>query len=177
MNPGLPIPKSSKAAAPVQRDPRAYFSKETIAKFDRQRAQYPTTRSALIPILHYAQEEKGWLSRETIDHVAAYLEMAPIQVWEVVTFYPMFHLKPVGKHVVWICRNISCDLRGCGDLIAHVEKKYQIEPGGTTPDGKITFKLAECLGGCAQAPVADIDGIYHENLTVEEFDRLLGGLR
>lgn len=167
MSPGLPIPQSSARAANAT-DPRAYFSKETLARFDAQVKQYPTTRSALIPILHYAQEEKGWISRETIEMVASYLKLAPIQVWEVATFYPMFHLKPVGRHVAWVCRNIACDLRGCNEIIDTFKKKCGIGPDETTPDGKLTLKLAECLGGCAQAPVMDIDGQYYENLTPEQ---------
>ncbi|MFN0206035.1 MAG: NADH-quinone oxidoreductase subunit NuoE [Planctomycetota bacterium] len=176
MSPGIPVPNATNHAA-AAKNPRAYFTKETIAKFDAQAAQYPSSRAALIPILHYAQDEKGWLSHETLEMVALFLNLAPIHVWEVVTFYPMFHLKPAGKHVVWVCRNISCDLRGCQDLIQTIETKYKIKPGETTPDGKLTFKLAECLGGCAQAPVADLDGEYHENLTPAQLEKLLGELK
>ncbi|MBI3820500.1 MAG: NADH-quinone oxidoreductase subunit NuoE [Planctomycetes bacterium] len=176
MSGGLPIPKPA-AAAPNVKDPRACFSKETIARFDAQVKQYPTTRSALIPILHYAQEEKGWISRETIEMVAVYLKLAPIQVWEVATFYPMFHLQPVGRHVAWVCRNISCDLRGCNEIIDAFHKKCGVAPGQTTADGKLTLRLAECLGGCAQAPVMDIDGTYYENLTPEQVGSILDRLK
>jgi NADH-quinone oxidoreductase subunit E len=169
------MPRPSAPAAPVK-DPRAYFSKETLARFDAQVRQYPEKRAALIPILHYAQEEKGWLSRETLEMVAAYLTMPAIQVWEVATFYPMFFLRPKGRHVVWICRNISCDLRGAPELVKLAEEKCGVHPDRTTADGKLTLKLAECLGGCASAPVVDIDGKFHENLTPEQFGSLLEGL-
>lgn len=172
----LPLPRKSTAPAAAA-DAHTYFSKATVAKFEAQVKQYPTTRSALIPILHYAQEEKGWISRETIEVVARYLKLAPIQVFEVASFYPMFHLKPVGRHVVWVCRNISCDLRGAQEIIHTIEKKCGIHPDETTPDGKLTLKLAECLGGCAQAPVMDLDGQYHEFLTPAQVETLIDQLK
>lgn len=175
MSSGLPIPKKT-PAAPPRPDPRAHFAKETIARFESQVEQYPEKRAALIPILHYAQEEKGWLSRETLECVAAFLGLPLIQVWETASFYPMFHLERVGRHVAWICRNISCDLRGATELVEAARAQCGIRPGETTPDGKVTLRLAECLGGCAAAPVAEIDGKYHENLTPERLALLLQSL-
>jgi len=173
----LPLRKPSAAQPAAASDPRTYFSAATLAKFDAQVAQYPDPKAALIPILHYAQEEKGWISRETCEVIATYLKMPAIRVWEVMTFYPMFHQEPVGRHVAWVCRNISCDLRGADEIVATFHKKCGIEPGETTSDGKLTLKLAECLGGCAAAPMMDVDGVYHENLTPESVERLLDGLK
>jgi NADH-quinone oxidoreductase subunit E len=182
MSSGLPIPK--KAAPPAaKKDPRAYFTKETIAKFEALVKQYPRQsaesmpRAALIPILHHAQDEKGWLSIETIEHVAAYLGLAPIQVWETASFYPMFHRKPVGRNVVWVCRNIACDLRGAPDVIAKIRERFGIGPEETTEDGRVTLKLAECLGGCTAAPVMEIGGQYHENLTPAKATGIIDSLK
>jgi NADH-quinone oxidoreductase E subunit len=176
VSPGLPIPKK-KQAPPAKKDPAAYFSKDTIAKFDAQVKQYPQPRAALVPILHYAQDEKGWLSRETLEQVAAYLRLAPIQVWEVASFYPMFHRRPVGRNVVWVCRNIACDLRGACEVIERIHEKFGIHPEETTSDGRITLKLAECLGGCTAAPVMEIGGQYHENLTPAKATGILDSLK
>lgn len=176
MSRGIPKPKPAPPPPPA-RDPRAYFSKETLARFESQVRQYPEKRAALVPILQYAQEEKGWLSRETLDQVAAFLSLPPIQVYEVASFYPMFFLEPKGRHVVWICRNIACDLRGAPELVKIAKERCGIGPDATTPDGRLTLKLAECLGGCTAAPVVDVDGTYHERLTAEAFGTLLEKLR
>ncbi len=181
MSTGLPLPRPAapkNAASPAETapDPRTYFSAETLARFDAQVAQVPEARAALIPILHHAQAEKGWLARETILAVAAYLKLPAIRVWETATFYPMFHRAPVGRHVAWVCRNISCDLRGATEIVGAFRRKCGIEPGETTSDGRLTLLLAECLGGCTAAPMMDLDGEYHENLTPESVERILDGL-
>jgi NADH-quinone oxidoreductase subunit E len=176
VTPGLPMPKKAPASPPPP-DPKRHFRAETVARFDAWTAQYPDPRAALIPILHAAQDEKGWLARDTLEAVAAYVKLPFIRVYEVASFYPMFHLAPVGKHVAWVCRNISCDLRGASQIVEAFRRKCGIGPDQTTPDGKLTLKLAECLGGCASAPVVDLDGTYHENLDVAQVEKLIAGLR
>jgi NADH-quinone oxidoreductase subunit E len=172
----IPVPRPRAVETPAV-DPRRHFSAETLARFEAQAARYPQRRAALIPMLHFAQEEKGWLSPETIEAVAAVLELEPIIVHEVATFYPMFHRAPVGRHVAWVCRNISCDLRGAREVVDTIRRRCGIAPGETTADGRLTLKLAECLGGCSWAPVMEVDGVYHESLDPAKVESILDGLR
>lgn len=138
---------------------------------------YPERQAALIPALHRCQEENGgWLSPDVLEALSEQLGLEPVEVFGVASFYPMFHLRPVGKHVVGICRNISCDLRGAEDVIAQVCRLTGARPGGTSPDGKFTVELVECQGACTAAPMLDLDGTYHENLDSEKVERILGEL-
>jgi len=171
----LPLPKPRAAESAVE--PRTHFSAATIAKFDALVKQYPESRAALIPMLHLAQDEKGWLSKDTLAAVGAYLKLPVIRVYEVASFYPMFHLEPVGRHVAWVCRNIACDLRGATQIVETFRRACGIGPGETTPDGKLTLKLAECLGACTAAPMMDVDGEYHENLDPKRVEQILRELR
>jgi NADH-quinone oxidoreductase subunit E len=141
-------------------------------------AKYPTDQkqSAVIAALRIAQDAHGWLSTELMDAVAEYLEMPRIAVYEVATFYSMFDLKPVGRHKVCICTNISCMLCGSGDIVRHLEKKLGIRLGETTPDGKFTLKEVECLAACAGAPMFQIGTTFYENLTPEKVDEILDNL-
>jgi NADH-quinone oxidoreductase subunit E len=138
--------------------------------------KYPEKRAALIPALHRCQEELGgWISPDTMEDVAAYFDLEPVEVYGVASFYPMFHLRPVGKHVVSVCHNISCDLRGARDILARVCKITGAPVHGTSPDGRFTVHTVECQGACANAPMLDLDGVYHEDLDVDEVERILGG--
>lgn len=145
-----------------------------IAKFPEGRQ-----RSAVIAALHAAQHEnRGFLTPEIMDAVAAYLDMPPIQVYEVATFYSMFETKPVGHHSISVCTNISCMLRGADDIVAHIERKLGIKTGESTPDGKFYLKREEeCLAACCGAPMMMIDHVYHENLTTADVDRVLDELK
>lgn len=139
-------------------------------------AKYPSDQkqSAILPALRFAQEEhQGWLSKELIEAVAAYLEMPAIAAFEVATFYSMYELNPVGKHKISLCTNIACMLRGSEDIVAHLENKLAIKLGETTADGKITLREVECLGSCGTAPVCHIGHRYYENLTPEKMDEIL----
>jgi NADH-quinone oxidoreductase subunit E len=144
-----------------------------VAKFppDRQ-------RSAVIAALHAAQHENGgYLTVELMDAVASYLGLPPIQVYEVAEFYSMFETKPVGRHSVSICTNISCMLRGADDLVAHVEAKLGIKTGQSTEDGRIYLKQEEeCLAACCGAPMMMVDHRYYENLSTEQVDEILDAL-
>jgi NADH-quinone oxidoreductase subunit E len=138
--------------------------------------KYPEKRAALIPALHRCQEELGgWISPDTMEDVAAYFDLEPVEVYGVASFYPMFHLRPVGKHVVSVCHNISCDLRGARDILARVCRITGAPVHGTSPDGRFTVHTVECQGACANAPMLDLDGVYHEDLDVDEVERILGG--
>ncbi len=135
-------------------------------------------RSAVLAALHAVQQEnKGYLTIESMDAVAAYLELPTIQVYEVGSFYSMFQTKPVGRHNVAICTNISCMLRGADDIVEHVEAKLGIRLGDSTADGRIYLKREEeCLAACCGAPMMMVDHGYHENLTKEKVDEILDGL-
>jgi len=149
-------------------------------EIERWKARFPdgNQRSAVISALHAVQHEnEGYLTAELMNAVAEYLALPSIQVYEVATFYSMFQTKPVGRHNVAICTNVSCMLRGADDLVEHVEKKLGIELGESTDDGRIYLKREEeCLAACCGAPMMMVDHKYHENLTTEQVDDILDGL-
>jgi NADH-quinone oxidoreductase subunit E len=152
------------------------FNHETLDLVDRIKSRYPAgkQKSALLPVLHIAQAENGgWLSSEIMEYVASLLEIQPIEVFEVATFYSMFNLKPVGNCVIEVCQTGPCWLNGSDEIIAHFEKRLGIKPGETTPDGKFTVKTVECLAACGNAPVIQVGTEYHENMTVQKADDLL----
>lgn len=156
------------------------FSELTLAKVREIIGRYPEgkQKSALIPVLHLAQAEfDGWLSPETMDYVASLLNILPIEVYEVATFYSMFNLKPVGKCVLEVCRTGPCCLKGSEDLIEYLKNKLNIKVGETTPDGMFTLKAVECLASCGTAPMMQVGEDYHENLTPEKLDGLLEGFK
>ncbi len=157
---------------------KSLLSPGALEAIERECAKYPPEwrRSAVMAALRIAQEELGWLSRETMDFVAELLGMRPIEVYEVATFYSMYDLKPVGRHKINVCTNISCMLCGAGDIVAHLESKLGIKLGETTPDGRFTLKEVECLAACGGAPMMQIGGTYHENLTPARVDEILKGL-
>ena len=130
----------------------------------------------LLPALHAAQDEFGWLPGEVMDAVAEYIEIHPAQVREVASFYTMYNLKPVGKYNLKICTNVSCALRGAEDLVEYCEERMGIKCGQTTPDMKFTVEKEECLGACGTAPVMWLNKEYHENLDVPKMQEILDGL-
>jgi len=139
--------------------------------------RYPEKRSALIPILHEVQAEVGYLSPEAVEWVAGYLGLSPADVMSVASFYDMLSLEPVGKHLIYVCQNLTCTLLGAERLIRHLESKLGVRTGETTPDGKITLKRMECLASCGTAPSIQVDGVYHHQVTPEKLDALLDELR
>ncbi|MFN5705434.1 MAG: NADH-quinone oxidoreductase subunit NuoE [bacterium] len=152
------------------------FSKETLEIINQMIARYPEGKhkSALIPVLHLAQAEfGGWLSTETMDHVAEVLQLKPIEVYEVASFYSMFNLKPVGKCVLEVCHTGPCAINGAEDLVKYLEQKLNIKVGETTADGMFTLKEVECLGSCGTAPMLQCGRDYFENLTNEKVDTML----
>jgi len=149
-------------------------------ELDRWVERFPAgrQRSAIIAGLRAAQHENhGFLTRELMDGVATYLEVPPIQVYEVATFYSMFEIEPVGRHCVSVCTNVSCMLRGGDELLAHIEGKLGIRVGESTADGRIFLKREEeCLAACCGAPMMMVDHQYFENLSPERVDEILDGL-
>lgn len=146
------------------------------AELDQLCARYPQRRAALLPILHRVQEERGWISREAMEEVAGYLDVPPVEVQGVVSFYPMFRQEPGGRHEVWVCRNISCHLTGAEELLRAIEQRFGVKPGETSADGRFTLRAAQCLGACGYGPMMDVDGRYHEHLTPERAVEILEGL-
>ena len=152
------------------------FSDAARAEFERLLTRYPDRKAVILPALHLAQREFGHVSDEAIVYVAGLVGISPAQIEGVATFYTMYNRQPVGKYHVQICRNISCSLLGAEHLIEHVAGKLGVKPGGTTPDGKFTLSLAECLGSCGTAPVMQVNDDYYENLTEASIDAILDKL-
>ena len=156
------------------------LSEHVREEIDRWRQRFPQDRqrSAVIGALHAAQHENdGYLTVELMNGVAEYLDLPTIQVYEVATFYSMFQTRPVGRHNVAICTNVSCMLRGADEIVEHVEKKLGIRTGESTEDGRVYLKKEEeCLAACCGAPMMMVDHKYHENLTLEQVDEILDGL-
>jgi NADH-quinone oxidoreductase subunit E len=154
------------------------LSQNSLEQIDRELVKYPAERkrSAVIASLRIAQEEHGWLSREVMDFIAKRLELRPIEVYEVATFYTMFDLEPHGRHKICVCTNVSCMLCGSDGLLEHIRKRYGAGLGETTADGRFTFQEVECLCACAGAPVVQIGKRYYENVTPESLDEMLSVL-
>ena len=157
-------------------DSKPRFSDAAMALVQKIIKRYPEGRqkSALLPVLHLAQAEfGGWLSPETMDYVASILNLKPIEVYEVASFYTMYNLRPVGKCVLEVCRTGPCMLRGSDDIIEYLENKLSIKDGETTADGMFTLKTVECLASCGTAPMMQVGDNYIENLTSEKLDVIL----
>ena len=155
------------------------FSEENLGAARRHIAKYPQGRqaSAVLPLLDLAQRQNGgWLTLQALDYVADFLQMPPIRVYEVATFYTMFNLQPVGRHTVQVCTNVPCWLRGSDDIIAACRHKLGIDIGETTPDGAFTLSEGECLGACVNAPMMVIGDVYYEDLTPESTTAILEAL-
>lgn len=153
------------------------FGNEFYAEMDRIQRFYPNKRAMLLPALHAAQGERGWISDETMQDVADFLGIPKTQVLEVVSFYHWFKMKPVGKYNLQFCNNIACWLRGSEDLIHHAEQKCKAKLGETTKDGLFTLSEVECLGSCGTAPVCQINNDYHENFDIQKLDKVLEEFR
>jgi len=152
------------------------FSEEKLKKVNELISHYPEgkQKSALLPLLHMAQDEFGnWLDAPVMDYVAELLNIKPIEVYEVATFYSMYNLKPVGKYMFEVCQTGPCMLRGSDDLIAYIEEKLGIKPGETTTDGLFTLKTVECLGACGYAPMMQLGKKYREHLTRQKIDAII----
>ena len=153
------------------------LSETLLRKFDALIARYPLKRSAMIPLLLYAQDEVGHVSEEVIAEVARRVDVRPIEVVEVIGYYSMLRRQPVGKHHVQVCTNISCMLRGSDELFEHCCKKLGIQAKQTTPDGLFSIEEVECLGACTGAPALQINYDYYENITPKKFDELIEELK
>jgi NADH-quinone oxidoreductase subunit E len=154
------------------------FGPEELALVQKIISRYPEGRqkSALLPVLHVAQAYWGWCSVPVMDYVASLLGIEPIEVYEVASFYTMFHLEKTGKHVLEVCRTGPCCLLGAEDILDYLQKKLNVKIGGTSADGKFTLKTVECLAACGFAPVMQIREQYYEHLSPEGLDKLMDEL-
>ncbi len=165
----MPAP-SAPAAGPVR------FSEAQLAEVRRLQALYPVPRAALLPVLRLAQETFGHVSPAVEVYVAGLFDLSPAHVHEVVTFYTLFYQRPVGRHVLAVCHNLSCTLAGAEDVLAHLKTRLGIEPGETTPDGRVTLLRVECLCACEVAPMMQVDDEYVGPLDRATVDRVLAEL-
>ena len=152
------------------------FSDQKLKEVEQIIQRYPEgkQKSAVIPVLHLAQEEfGGWLSAETMDYVASVLNLQPIEVYEVATFYSMYNLKPVGRYLFEVCQTGPCMLNGSDNIIKYIFEKLGIKPGETTSDGMFTLKTVECLGACGYAPMMQLGKNFREHLTKEKIDSII----
>ncbi|HEX8461479.1 MAG TPA: NAD(P)H-dependent oxidoreductase subunit E [Segetibacter sp.] len=156
------------------------FSEKSLAKVQEIIERYPQgkQKSALLPVLHLAQEEFGnWLDTPVMDYVADLLSITPIEVYEVATFYSMYNMKPVGKFLFEVCQTGPCMLRGSDEIINYIKSKLGIGVGETTEDGLFTLKVVECLGACGYAPMMQLGKHYKEHLTPEKVDAIIAECR
>ena len=154
---------------------RQFVTAAELKEIDKWIAKYPKEerQSAVMSALMIVQEHQGYLTKDMMDAVAVYLEMPAIAVYDVATFYSMYEHKPLGRHLINVCTNISCKLRNSAAVVDHLEKKLDIKLGETTADGLFTLRSVECLGACVNAPMMQVDKAYHENLTAEKIDAVL----
>lgn len=152
------------------------FTAEAKAELDRLFAAYPRRQAAILPALYLAQKEFGHVSLEAMEYVASLTGASPAYVYGVATFYTMYNKQQVGRHLVQVCCNISCALRGADEVFEHISAKLGIKKGETTPDGKFTLMKVECLGACGNAPMMQINDNYYEDLTPDKVDEILNKL-
>ena len=179
--PQSPSPASISFHKPMSREQAEdLLSAHTRGTIDHWLTKYPPEqrRSALLAALREAQHQnQGYLTPELMDAVAVYLDLPPIYVYEAASFYSMFETRPVGRHSVSICTNVSCMLCGSDEIVAHIERKLGIKVGESTPDGRIHLKQEEeCLASCCGAPMMMVDHVYHEKLTPKKVDQILDAL-
>ncbi|MEE9166737.1 MAG: NAD(P)H-dependent oxidoreductase subunit E [Candidatus Neomarinimicrobiota bacterium] len=139
-------------------------------------SQYPDRRSALLPLLHMATAEAGYITQPIINAVARIVEAHPSEIMETVSFYSMLHTAPKGEFILQICQTLPCSIRGADNLVDHLCERLSIQPGETTKDGKFTVMKVECLGACDIAPLVQVNNDHHEKMTVEKLDKLLKSL-
>lgn len=155
------------------------FNESELQQINTLLARYPSKMSATLPLLHMVQRREGWVSPDAIEEVARLLELTRIHVADVVSFYTMYHRKPIGKHLVSVCRTLCCQLVGQEDLSAYLRQRFSLTDDHVATDSSGTFTVehVECLGACGAGPVVIIDGQYHERVTVQRLGELLDGLQ
>ena len=168
---------SALASTPPLVDQPVRFSEAQLGEVRRLQGLYPERRAALLPVLRMAQDTFGYISLAVEVYVAELFDLAPAHVHEVVTFYTLFFRQPVGRHVISVCHNLSCSLRGAEDIVTYLQERLGVEAGETTPDGRVTLLRVECLCACEAAPMMQVDEEYVGPLDRGTIDRVLEGLR
>lgn len=153
------------------------FNPENQKKFQEILTRYPAKQAAILPTLWLAQDQFSTITLEVMEYIAKLLEISPAHVYGVATFYTMFHLKPVGRHHIQVCRTLSCALMGAEGIVDYLKKKLKLEEGGVTPDGRFSLTTVECLASCGTAPAMMINEKYYENLNPKKIDEILSGLK
>ncbi|HED05301.1 MAG TPA: NADH-quinone oxidoreductase subunit NuoE [Ignavibacteria bacterium] len=153
------------------------FTEENLKKIDNVLKKYPTKKAAVMPVLYMAQEQNGWISNEVMKEIARILEITPQDVLGVVTFYTMYYQKPMGKHHIQVCTNVSCMLRGGYELLDKVKEKLGIDIGEITDDLQFSIEEVECMGSCGTAPMIAVNETYYENLNVQKVEEILESLK
>ncbi|HXG39030.1 MAG TPA: NADH-quinone oxidoreductase subunit NuoE [Bacteroidota bacterium] len=152
------------------------LSEQNLQKLEELKKKYPTTKALVLPVLWMVQEEHGYISIDAMKYVAQLLNVPYSHIYGVVTFYTMFHSKPIGKHHIEVCTNVSCMLRGSKKIVHHLEQKLGIKMGQTSADRKWTLSEVECMGSCGTAPMFAIGEEYYENLTLDKVDKIVDSL-
>lgn len=166
------------ATMQIERREEPYLDESLKEELEKQVIpRYPTRRAATLPVLHAVQEKHNWIPLQAVEEVAAFLKLSPSDVLDTATFYEEFWLQPKGKYLIMICQSISCELMGHRDLLAKIKTKLGVEVGQTTGDGRFTLMTAECLGSCGTAPCALVNEDLHENITVQNFEKVLDSLK
>ncbi len=155
----------------------ARLTPENVQRAKELIALYPHRRSALIPILHIAQEQDGWLTPDAMEHVAELVDLTPAEVYGTSTFYDMFFLHPVGRYLISICSNLACMLNGAYELLEHAEERLGVATGGTTSDGQFTLEDVECIAYCGEAPCLAVNWRFFGNVSFDDFDKLVDDLK
>lgn len=153
------------------------LSTQSVQRIRSVMNRYPDSRSALLPALHTAQNEMGWVSRDSMEEVAEILDISVDQVEEVASFYTMYYTEPVGTYVLEVCKTLPCSILGAYEIIDYLSQKLGIQPGETTPDGMFTLFRVECLAACHRAPVMQVNHRYYQDLTPEKVDALIEAAR
>lgn len=161
----------------IERRPEPYLTDDMkIDLANKYFPRYPTKRAVLLPALHAVQHAYNWIPTQAMEEIAAFLELAPAEVMDTATFYEEYWLKPKGKYLIQVCRSLSCEICDSSSLTNHCKKKFGIDVGETTPDGRFTLVELECLGSCGTAPAALVNEVLHEMVSVEQLDKVLDAL-
>lgn len=152
------------------------FNEKNQKKFEELLERYPEKEGLTLPCLWMVQYQEGWISLEAMEFISEQLNLSPMDIYSIASFYTMFNLKPIGKYHIQLCKTLSCMLNGSESLLSHLENKLNISSGQTTKDGLFTISEVECLGNCGGAPCISLNDEYFSNLTAEKLDNLLDGL-
>ena len=153
------------------------FTEENLKKIDETLKKYPVKKPAVMPVLWIAQEQNGWISGEVMQEVASLLDMTPEEVLGVVSFYTMYHQKPMGKYHIQVCTNVSCMLKGANQIYDHVKKKFGLNNMEVTEDMQFSLEEVECMGSCGTAPMIAVNEDYYENLDIDQTEKILESLK